>query len=622
MDVSLAQSYTDKIKQIYRISEPDAFAVWVLLVYHYQNDLAESSVDEAYGQSYQLNQEFGPGDECLDGYYYSQNEHSIYLYQVKFSANYETKYGVSEAREVANALNSILSDWKNNAQCGPARDDVIQSIGKVIEHEGKIILRCVCSGHWRNVDPHKILKQVDSSVRENTEIELISGNDLLEDSARATDDLSRDTISFNLHSSKSLFSLPEPKIEGLADSVVALLSGRSLGYAANKYKSRLFDKNVRTFLGRKSINKEIIDALSDNDTREKFWYAHNGITVLCDDYSIKESDTSEPTLHITNPQIVNGCQTANSLGFAIVELDDGFADVPILARIIKLKGTTQTKEDVAGFIAFGTNNQSPINQADLRANDPRQKHLEKKLANYNPPWFYERKRKGWVNFKRNEPVQAKKFKDKPDRVIERDAYQQAWRSFKGHPADAMIHKGLVWEKTNSKSPGLYEQVFDYDRRAIEIIFVCKLLGWFKEVFTVRRDSSLCIELNSTLAKNLKLISSAKMLVAAHSTSLMGYLIRRTYGGIANVDEGRLRNASDCLDQKTFVQKNWGNKPWAILEPEFKHIMATWSSYCMFVIKDEDTLYRKLKTPQAIEHLEDLLENHIQSHDSKDLFENI
>lgn len=47
----------------------------------------------------------------------------------------------------------------------------------------------------------------------------------------------------------------------------------------NSYNTKLFNKNIRSFIGHSSVNQEISRTLLDEPTL--FWYFNNGITVLC-----------------------------------------------------------------------------------------------------------------------------------------------------------------------------------------------------------------------------------------------------------------------------------------------------------------------------------------------------
>lgn len=615
----LTKNAIKEIKGTYEVPDHHAFAMWALSVFHYESDLSESSLPEVYEQTYELLQEEGPGDLCLDGYFYDADVETLYLYQAKYTSTKERKAkpGIREAREVALALNALWHDCAEEQAEGSSRGKVAGFLGEVVENQGSIKLRAITSGKWAGFKAEAVLKNVDSKLRNIVEFEALDIDQIEEEASRASEDLSGKEVGFRLFSgtSDAVLIYPEKGVPGLGESRVFLIDGKSIGEAANSYGTKLFDQNVRTFLGKGRVNREIIEALQDKIQRDRFWYAHNGITLLCDGFSVdRDDDEKGDLITIKNPQIVNGCQTASSIGQVIKEGQTSLDDFAILTRVIMLKGDSEVKEEVSGYIAFGTNNQSPINEADLRANDPRQKFFEKILNNFDKPWFYERKRNAWKNLKKNRRSQAARYKGKPERVINRDLYQQAWRSYEGNPAHAITRKNEVWQKSNVKSGGLYERVFSRNRVPEHVVFVAKLFDWFSQVFSVKDGGSLCVELNKTLKPHITSLSQAKTLVAAHSVALLGYLAEKQYGEVESFPKEKAKKAIDSLDMKNYVRKNWGEKNWKVLEPEMRLIMATWSNYCIGLKNEEETLYRKLKNVQTFEELKALLDNVIESKD--------
>lgn len=79
----------------------------------------------------------------------------------------------------------------------------------------------------------------------------------------------------------------------------------------------IFDKNIREYLGNKGVNKSIYQTLLDEEDRKNFFYYNNGITVICDRMTKIVTQPSDYNMNaaftIDNPQIVNGCQTVNSI---------------------------------------------------------------------------------------------------------------------------------------------------------------------------------------------------------------------------------------------------------------------------------------------------------------------
>ena len=84
----------------------------------------------------------------------------------------------------------------------------------------------------------------------------------------------------------------------------------------------LFEENVREFLGTQGINNGIIKTLKSTTDRENFFYYNNGITLICEKCeTLRGTEASKGYresrnqygFRLTNPQVVNGCQTINSI---------------------------------------------------------------------------------------------------------------------------------------------------------------------------------------------------------------------------------------------------------------------------------------------------------------------
>lgn len=129
----------------------------------------------------------------------------------------------------------------------------------------------------------------------------------------------------------------------------------------NKYEDDLFRKNVRLFLGKNITNKKIIGTL-DKDP-DNFWYFNNGISILCDNANIV---MEKGYIRLENPQIVNGCQTCMS-----IKDFDGDLNGEILVRIIE-----STNHDFINFLTLYQNSSNPVNNRDLKSNDPVQVRLK------------------------------------------------------------------------------------------------------------------------------------------------------------------------------------------------------------------------------------------------------
>jgi len=133
----------------------------------------------------------------------------------------------------------------------------------------------------------------------------------------------------------------------------------------------LFHANIRSFLGKETvINREIANSLTGMD-REVFECLNNGIKLVCE--SIMTTGGAHP-VHLVNPQVVNGLQTANVLFAHAMSPSVEMEETSIWVHI------TETRDpELAKRIALATNSQQRISNRDLRANDELQIKLEREL---------------------------------------------------------------------------------------------------------------------------------------------------------------------------------------------------------------------------------------------------
>lgn len=145
----------------------------------------------------------------------------------------------------------------------------------------------------------------------------------------------------------------------------------------------MFTVNVRDYAGTGvRVNNAILNTLKNN-SKARFWWLNNGITILADDFN----DQSEFDWVITNPLVVNGLQTSYTINQAASEklITNRRLKEPLLVRVIKNK-LNSVRED----IITGTNNQTVVNDIQLHANDDLQEHIERYLKVHG--WYYERRK--------------------------------------------------------------------------------------------------------------------------------------------------------------------------------------------------------------------------------------
>ncbi len=607
-----------RIKSEYDIATEHRFAMWVVGVLHFNWDFETTVLEEIYQRTQLLLDEPGAGDQCLDGFYYDEAGNTLYLYQTKWPGSAKKAQTAAHAREVATALHLLHQDIANEASLPEGRAAAVDSLRTVIEQNGSIILRGVTGGTWRPTHFDQAKKVIPKELADRTDVELLDVRDLAAMLAEKTQDLAGTRVEIRLlaKTQDPVLHHPAETVPGLGDAAVTLMSAISLGDVANEYKQRLFEKNVRLYLGRGRVNKDMEETLRDPVERQSFWYGHNGITILCDEYEFKGKSHRPTTVSLLNPQVVNGCQTATTLAQVLCEpgFREKVKDFAVLARIIRLTGVNEVRDSAAEMIAYRTNSQTAVNDADLRANDPHQRHYQNILQKYGQKWFYERKRGEWKDLKQSRKASSYKASKRADRCIQRDIYQQGWRSYSGRPSEAITKKNHVWVRGTDPKKDLYEEVFNLDRRACDIVLVSVLLDWFSQVFRVdRENNSLAFDIHKGLRKHASHIRRAKMLIAAHSVALFGSLVRSAYTALEKYPSRNIDAIIDSVNRGSWVSKRWAQRDWKVMEPIIRPIMKAWATYINMVVAGDETLYTSLKRPreQAFDELWDLLEGELE-----------
>jgi AIPR protein len=232
-----------------------------------------------------------------------------------------------------------------------------------------------------------------------------------------------------------------------------------------KERERLFAYNIRSFLGRKGINKEIIQTASDKP--KDFFYFNNGVSAICTRLDFTES-TGRLVAH--GFQIINGAQTIGSLKNA----RSLSGDVEILTRITVGSSVKTEKGFNADVIKFN-NTQNVVKSSDFRSNDPIQLWLEQKFRNQRARGAldcqieYARKR----SFKRHHGVTVLRFED-----LAKIRYTWIYE-----PTRATADPKSLW--AFAADGGFYESAFgvdeelssSWDEEAFRVVLVAVIAYW-------------------------------------------------------------------------------------------------------------------------------------------------
>jgi hypothetical protein len=210
-----------------------------------------------------------------------------------------------------------------------------------------------------------------------------------------------------------------------------------------KYKNSVLKFNPRSYLelSAGSVNKRIQESITMINTNE-FALFNNGITMLSDStyYSDRVGRKGEAEVLVTNPQIINGGQTAFTLSRIYEECLkanhslDIFKQKEVFLKVITFSedGDSRVIEEeklkLIESISKATNDQTEVTEADRRSNEKIQIELQEKIFK-DFGYFYERKRGEFGDGIRNKYIERNK-------VIDRENFLRLCLSINGNPGQA------------------------------------------------------------------------------------------------------------------------------------------------------------------------------------------
>lgn len=136
----------------------------------------------------------------------------------------------------------------------------------------------------------------------------------------------------------------------------------------------LVKENVRDYAGPTAYNKDIAETLNSDEDRSNFLYYNNGITIICDKFS-NASLINSGKYKLINPQIVNGCQTVNTIYDVLSMIGDEreikrkYNNCFVMAKILIIDDPN--KKQLYKNIVTYNNNQNAINKKDFEAITPK-----------------------------------------------------------------------------------------------------------------------------------------------------------------------------------------------------------------------------------------------------------
>ncbi len=141
--------------------------------------------------------------------------------------------------------------------------------------------------------------------------------------------------------------------------------------------NRLFESNLRQFLGGSTVNQDIVATLLERPV--DFWYFNNGITAIATAVSKKPiggNSTESGIFECAGFCVVNGAQTVGSIHAAAVQNPQAAAKAMVPIRIIS---NAKSPPSFSSEVTRCTNTQNAIEKRDFVALDPEQERIRQEL---------------------------------------------------------------------------------------------------------------------------------------------------------------------------------------------------------------------------------------------------
>lgn len=227
-------------------------------------------------------------------------------------------------------------------------------------------------------------------------------------------------------------------------------------YQNREYRERLFNLNIRQWLGKNSVNKGMIETIEKSP--DKFFYYNNGITAICENYYW---DKDNQLLDCTKFQVVNGAQTLTTIAKEPETVD--LTNVKVLIKIVKAdKYTSGDKESSLAFnIVKNNNSQTVIKSIDFRSNDEIQIAIENKVKEYKLKYPLDYPISKEIVYKRKRRLNEPKKK-----TISMENIAKTYYCMFINPPDVYLSSKKMWDISEN---GHYYKIFGVNGQKVNTI---------------------------------------------------------------------------------------------------------------------------------------------------------
>lgn len=350
---------------------------------------------------------FGNNDYGIDGYYIDKESKNLYLYQFKWSDNYEL-FKETYKRLIKDGIERVFGD--------PLTDTLINKVVPKLKLElqeykdliNKVYICFVFNGEPEKAEGSRVLESLREELESkkhfidsyfnNNEITLTI--QYISNETKKVNQTSRTKKTFQYD-----ISFKAQSIKKASNNEMLYLGFISLYDLYRMFvdmKQRLFEKNIRAGLEadlapNQAIKKSLKDIIVNKKVSpEYFTFHHNGVTLFAE-----KLETENGTTKIVEPRVLNGAQTITTLSRYIEELQKlpNFSEYENVLKQIEVIGKiiTTCPQEFVTQVTISNNKQNPVESWNLRANDLIQLEFDDKFR--SDGIFYERQENSFANLR-------------------------------------------------------------------------------------------------------------------------------------------------------------------------------------------------------------------------------
>jgi hypothetical protein len=352
----------------------------------------------------------GGYDGGVDAYYIDTETKTIFLIQSKFRTNAENFEGKQiNLKEILKIDADRISEGETENEDGNEYNGKIQRMLKKIQEipdTARYKWQVILLANLKDVKPSDLKKLTGGISASVFDFERTYGDLVFPVVSGTFFNIADLFIKLNLTNkelSQSRINYPVTTEQATCEITIIFVPTLEIASVLHKYKNSILKFNPRSYLDLQTnpVNREIASTVTEKNSNE-FALFNNGITILSDETNLNEKigQKSKGQLHIKNPQIINGGQTAFTLCRIYEQRTeqrqplDVFENKEVMLKVITLppgQANDDGKLQLIESISKATNQQTAVSEADRRSNDKIQIELQGNLFS-TFGYFYERKR--------------------------------------------------------------------------------------------------------------------------------------------------------------------------------------------------------------------------------------